>query len=467
LHPRIKFGAHGVDQLNLITVDLTFVDVTSPAIAQGLLNKYQADWRNYPRRGAPSVEPHSGEPEPGDPHHGCTLRILELTAGEPTAWAVVIPAAVKSSISSFNIIQFFAPAGVAYLSALNVSSKSPYNTTLPRYTRDPPIWRPFRFRSSQIQTDAPLIEPYGYGGFEGQLAASNKPVLFVIPLSPGEVTRTKRATDPGLMPLLGSLLTALFSDGHIGSESDGVVTVKRLALAGYSAGGTPMLTAFANNTNTTSELYFFDVTEPLPGNAIEKWFKQWKTRKIRMITGAYLTPRIAEAIRDKLAGPSSDRQGDITFTPESASFYDTPGNMYHRSFQPPGTDPFLLSQRGSPPSVLSQRTGIFLSNAEMGSLVFSVEDLKLDKPVPVASKVEASGMLFSVWGAHRVRTIADLDQIFRSFSPPPFKGLRHQWPIIGGTGAVGRYPYGVQKDTADTSVFEGYLLFCLKDSAFK
>jgi hypothetical protein len=46
-------------------------------------------------------------------------------------------------------------------------------------------------------------------------------------------------------------------------------------------------------------------------------------------------------------------------------------------------------------------------------------------------------------------------------------GIKHPWAVDGGVGNKSRWPYGVFDPAKPDETFEGFLLFCLKDSSFK
>jgi hypothetical protein len=355
---------------------------------------------------------------------------------------------------------------------------------LPRYTKDPPTWRPFVFaRSKMIPGDdakhgqSDFNNVLNSGGFEGQLVASNKPVLLVFPIPQGEATQTRRATDHGLVTVIQSLLTALFADGSIGMDQNATPTLDLLGVSGYSAGGTPAITAFKNNADSISELYLFDPTVALPVDTISKWFKQPR-RKLRMVGGSFLTPAAMNKIKqDLLADPkNAARAADVSFIPQSTDFYDTPGNTYHAYMFPPGTALQLLDQSGSNPSSgLSYDTNIFVKNSKMGEITLEVPlspplEKTLDKD---RSQIEVAGIIQSFWLTFnkkgKITNKDDFNKLIEFFyteKTPNMSStnLRHQWQVSGGIGNITRYPYGPYDPAR--KAFEGHLLFCLKDSSF-
>src|SRR5262249_47413197 len=214
LHPRISFGKANAGGFPAILVDLLFIDVTDSIRGRGLLKKkgtpsYDSDWAE------------NGEPNGTDPHYGCNLFILELAVGKPKAWAVIVPPAAQRYSNDTNVLLFFPPAQRPYTSTLDCDYANP---SLERYSKDPPTYGPFFFyvlgKDKTTGRDRFTIRNYPETGFEGQLVASGKPVILVIPFPHTESDKVNygRAAEADLKKLLSALVRVIWEKVLPGSK---------------------------------------------------------------------------------------------------------------------------------------------------------------------------------------------------------------------------------------------------------
>ncbi len=338
-----------------------------------------------------------------------------------------------------------------------------------------------------------------YAGFEGQLDASGKAIVFVIPLPHGDVdTEGKtRATAAHLRDLLASLLVALWSDGSVGADNDSVPSLGRLALLGLSFGGSGAYAALKNNGASIDELYLMDPSERLAGNKkklVKEWFLKGAkgNRKLRMVAGYGLSEM--QALRREIGAVAPDRAGDLSISPPDASFFNTPGNFYHKAVIPRGALPSeevldVPSHAGtSAVSRLSRETGVFLASSVAGpGGIAEPSDAATAGAKPVtktglaATPIELAGIVRANWftlEAGKRKPAESSEELGYLLSSLGIQGLgeqlgdghwiRHLWASAGGVGNPARFPNGRQDtDPPDGKLFEGHLLFCLKDGKFR
>jgi hypothetical protein len=487
LHPRITLKPKpGPGNFPDVLVDTRFIDVTEALRSQypnklGGKGGYDTPW------------PQDSEPNKNDPHYGCRLFILEMTVGKPKAWAVIVPEAARRDRAPVNVLLFFQPAmQVTYQGTLDCYYANP---SLQRYSKDPPTWAPF-FVADLGFDKAAQRQDYNFRkfpetGFEGQLTKSGKPLVMVIPFphtegAHGEIINYGKAVEASLGELLDSLLRVIWDDKDIAKTAspDRIPPgVGRVGVAGYSYGGVPTIKAVRNNPSLVSELYLFDSTEPLTGNTLsflKKWFKEGTSSRRLRLTGALFLEQFLQAREEILkASGKPGRGGDITVTPKDASFYDTPGNIYHAALSAPGAKNLeVLTPLQDQPTTkagLSFESNVWLkSKTPKVVLACPTGKNTIEKEVKCTA-VEAAALIKLEWllvrGFGRIEdeigfeSLLEIIQPSRQFSDG--LGVKHQWAVDGGNGNKARWPYGVVDPAKPDAVFEGYLLFCLKDSGFQ
>jgi hypothetical protein len=488
VHPRIHFGLGAPNQPPQINVDLTFIDLTTALRANGRKKSGSGNtdpFVSYDRNEGPDYEPN-----PNDIHYGCELHVLELTRGKPKTWLVVVPRAARAAgLSSLHALVFYRPAFVAYTDTGNIDLLAV--DVLAAHLRDSLKCAPFFWWGCSA---APKWQ-FPNAGFEGQLDASGKAIILVIPLPHADVdTEGKtRATAARLRELLTSLLVALWSDGSIGADNDSAPSLGRLALLGLSAGGSGAYAALKNNGASVDELYLMDPSEHIAGNKkklVKEWFLKGAkgNRKLRMVAGYGLSEM--QTLRREIVADAPDRAGDLSISPPDASFFNTPGNFYHQAVIPRGASPSeeildVPSNAGtSAVSKLSRETGVFLASpggiAEPSNVATAGA-----KPVTrtglVATPIELAGIVRANWltlAAGKRKPAGSSEELSYLLSSSGIYALgkklgdghwiRHLWASAGGVGNPARFPNGRQDtEPPDGKVFEGHLLFCLKDGKFR
>jgi hypothetical protein len=486
-HPRVTVTRNQPGDWKL-SVDLMFVEFTNVVRGDGKLRDYDEVF--YQVDGV-------SEFEPNDNHHGCELHIYEKTQGNPKAWAIIVPKAALNARErgSYNVLVFLQPALQEwetrdYTDAETCSYKDP---NLPRYSHDPARWGPFFYQEQQKPDGTKwfLRKGWPYAGFEGQLAASGKPVLLVMPYGMGAKNDYGDAVTADLKGVLASLITALWGDGHIGDEQYKGAELGRVGLAGYSAGANAASVAFtridASDKSFLKELYLFDCLAPFPAEpTLAAWLKRDGGNRLRLIGGQTVDKCIGliTSLRNQLDPTTAMKS--VAAAPDSAAFYDTRGTTWEAALFPPclsspatpatGCGPDTLSTwnpnaQASTFSKLSQDSGVFVQQTNPMTLFASATGQTAEVNV---TSVEAAGLV-RLWqvvtNKQKVANAQDFKDLCDGGPNPPrgtgvIHDMRHQWAVNGGAGNTARYPYGVQKSPNDTSVFEGYLHYCLKDSGF-
>ena len=492
VHPRIHFGLGAPNQPPQLNIDLTFIDLTSALRANGRKKSGPNNpdpFVSYDRNAGPNHEPN-----PSDIHYGCELHVFELTRGKPKTWLVVVPRAARASgLSSLHALVFYRPSFVGYTDTGDVNLLA--SDVLIAHLRDPPKCAPFYWWGCGTAPEWWLP----YAGFEGQLDASGKAIIFVIPLPHGDVDigGKTRATAARLRDLLASLLVALWSDGSVGADNDSVPSLGRLALLGLSAGGSGAYAALKNNGASIDELYLMDPSERLAGNKkklVKEWFLKGAkgNRKLRMVAGYGLSEM--QALRREIVADAPDRAGDLSISPPDASFFNTPGNFYHQALIPRGASPSeevldVPSHAGtSAVSKLSRETGVFLASSVAGpggiadpSDVATAGAKPVTKTGLMATPIELAGIVRANWlklatGKRKpAGNSEELGYLLSSLGIYALGGqlgdghwIRHLWASAGGVGNSARFPNGRQDtEPPDGKAFEGHLLFCLKDGKFR
>lgn len=402
-------------------------------------------------------------------HHGCRMQIYQMTQAEPACWAAVIPPNIPPDVREFNVLVFFQPTMLREKGYARASD-CPFNeaTNLPRYTRDPAVWAPY-YWARQADGGARWVQA-PHTGFEGQLAASGRPVILVMPYPKGEQGAYSEASGIHLPSIIESLLRALWNDTEIGLKEKRSVTLKRLGLAGFSAGGAAATVAW-NNLHTVEsrlkELYLFDPVALPDKKKLKIWLDRGKENRVCLVGGKFystLADYAADLPQTRIFPPSAD-YFTKTGTPWEAALF-----ALDQALKPVT---LALTVPGGAPQLLSLLSKVSISNLSPLTLRADTPAKALEKPMKI-SPIEAAALV-RAWqikknsinpNAQSIRNpkdfkeLTDLEEII-------FK-MRHEWAAGGGFGNPARYPYGV----ADSAVvgsefFFGHLHACLKDSNFR
>lgn len=457
LHPRLSMTANaaGAGSLPEIRVDLMFIDFTS-----FIRLNHNEMFEEYDINENPEFDQN-------DPHHGCELHLLEFTRGKPKSWLVILPSIIRkeSTRETFHVCLFLRPASKNNYS--NTGDVKFKNEELRRYLRDPGVVGPFFVIAPP--GGKPFWRHAPRCGFEGQLTKSGKPVILIFPMP--HLADFGRLRQPGIKQLFNSLIRALWGDGNLATERHVGVGLGRIAISGFSFGGSTILETFGNNQNDVDELYLFDPT----GKGIilqnEGNFKNWllakKDHKIRMIAGNHHEDMLT--VRDnllKILPP--DRQKDVLTFPENANFWE--GSSQNSIFAAAVFEPGKPAERFDSASVssaqndLSRDSGIFvnqlLENGKSIGITLQGRD-NANQEVGNASlkrctHLEAAGIIRTIWLSQNekgnVRDKKSFDELVELIEKETASDkLRHQWAPCGGDG-----------DARRGAAFEGYLTKCLK-----
>ena len=404
----------------------------------------------------------------------------------------MVPRAARAAgRSTLHAVVFYRPSLVGYKDTGDVPLFA--NRTLSSHLRDPPRCAPFYWWGCARVPEWWLPD----AGFEAQLDASRKPVIFVEPIWHGDVdTEGKtRATAARLNEILASLLIALWSDGSVGADRESAPSLGRVALLGLSFGGSGAYEALKRNGASVDELYLMDPSARIPSDKaslVKDWFLKGAHRKLRMVAGYGL--KEMQDLQKKIVAAAPRRAGDLSVSPPDAAFFNTPGNFYHKAVVPRGASPSdeildVPSHAGaSTMSALSKDTGVFLASSTAGagaidepSSVVAPDTKPITQAGLAATPIELAGIIRANWfklnPADRkpVSSAAELKRLLSSLGIQALgmeigdgHWIRHLWASAGGVGNPDRFPNGRQdSDPPDGKFFEGHLLFCLKEGDFK
>lgn len=457
LHPRVKAKIESGTKL-VVSVDARFIDLTLllRGAKSNMFENYDRDFGAW-------------ELEPGNIHHGCELRILDLVTSKPRTWLVVIPPQAKAGNRGVhNLLIFFRPAFIGYQNTETVNLKA--NDVLAAHFRSEPNCMPFFWWGCNPAPSFHLPN----AGWERQLTVSGKPVILVEPLPHGE--DLGKVTEPNLTALLESLVAALTGDGTLPRGSLG-----KIGILGLSRGGNKMFECLENNKLAISEVYCFDPSDRLtPGASQTKLIADWflktnRNQKLRMVAGYGLKEML------DLEKGLSARNGDVSVIPKNNDFFNTPGNIYHKAVIPYGaavTDEILAPLSGA--SMLSADTNIYLVDykSDKDTTTLMLKGTAITKTLN-ATPIELAGIIRANWynqEPSQRKPATTLAALNTYLSPDGISALgselgdghwiRHLWASAGGTGNPHKDPPGVQGNPPDGQKYEGHLLFCLKDSSF-
>jgi hypothetical protein len=439
--PRLRLK--GVGKVVTLYADLRFLDVTDYADAIGV-----EGWSTY----ATGIKTFFS----AAPHHGVKLRLLEYTGGKPVAWAVAVPPLAALAHAETHVCLFFRPSGDPYGTTDDVwigASESDTGVAggLIRYLADPQRddapWHARLMPPPPAPPTDLLWDDWPPCGWERQLSEASKRVLLVHPFPHGSDFGV--AAKGKVAGLMTALVNTLWATGAVAAGLVTGLKRGRLAVAGFSYGGSAALATLAKNEKDVDEAYLFD---PVPfaehKPAVKAWFKPG--RKLRMV-GAYGLSGMLD-LAAELSSP------DVTVWPPSMSYWESSA-VYRASVSlPPPLSSEFSTVSAAVPSTLSDRTGLFFVGTTPD---FGVE-------------LEARRPDGSIIGRRTFApcSSAEAAMFARRFVPSRFGsmkefatalagltgwvgGVRHQWPVIGGEGAVDR-----------GKGFKGYLHLCLERSAF-
>ncbi|HKO47589.1 MAG TPA: OmpA family protein, partial [Polyangiaceae bacterium] len=333
---------------------------------------------------------------------GCNLAIFEQTdpTGESnpssaTSWAVLIPPAVAGSDEfSINALLFFqhelehhmlevqftdtSDRGLAYNNSDDVDYDRLTRYLPPPSRPDDLLPPPAQFRPSYVtrthddpvgnspspSTQFPPNEHFNnYPSFNWaqQLVNSEKRVVLLMPFpkrtSFGQLNQPSSAN----LRLLQSLTSSLEAEGQIKPKHSALLA--GLAIGGWSSGTKTVVDWCAGLVGSDSalppvvrEVYFFDGFEDskvglFPGGAVENWFREDRSRKLRLVCTAYTEKEAIDLARRLGATEALDVVLDAGGTPVKGNVRVMPGRsdyfytnaLYKAAFGLP-PDPSVVAQ---------------------------------------------------------------------------------------------------------------------------
>lgn len=513
-HPRVRpttaagAGKSGVVGLEL---DLSFLDVTAYFLATR-----PEQFTTYFFR---SLDDHTEEVEGQrafvtDDFGGCALRLLQHTAGEPGVFSVLVSPGFDGTERKVDGILFQKPSekkGYADVDDVSLYSLARYVASFTDGTAwdkggairyfgkvEDDGWfgyfHPTVFKEPPRKI-ADLPDEYVDRGFAGyprcrfaqQIGRSGKKAVFVMPIA--NESNFGVTGGANLRTRFASVLACLQAEGLVGDASRAEVTLRKLAVGGFSAGGEVAFSAFQANREDIDELWMFD-PKGLEANfsGVATWCKG--ERRARFIGG--MSFKFMHAHRDELNDPAPaevthtipESPGPATVWPRHPTFFRR-SEVYARAYAfVDATGPWVpvalkldtiaeaeVTQKGAvitSPAVgtATQKTGVreVIMEAKEGvdeNAIHLVAILPNQTPTaieatPFSNSTEMAEHFIVTLKApiQSARQFQELSQKFRSST---WTGL-HQWVVIGGQ-SIG--------DAEDPEDWAGYLELCLRFSTFE
>ncbi|MDQ2644135.1 MAG: hypothetical protein M3020_09990 [Myxococcota bacterium] len=271
-------------------------------------------WNAYTQSGnddVPHLDQYKAESNPGS----VTLTALGYTKGKPLLWFASIPnAAFLTSRSSVPALVYYRPALQPYTRL----DQRHTHYRLNRFLLSPDPSAP---ASDFLRADRFLPMPGGGThywlrcGFERSLAASNKELVMLHPWPSG--TDFGDAANKALPGAAQAALRFLWSEKLLAANRF-QLSLGRLGLMGYSAGGAVLWRALGANGPRTSEVYAIDANQTgAQGALLSSWFRGATERGedprlfmavgLHVAQGAQVTAQVAANMAKKQLQVPADR----------------------------------------------------------------------------------------------------------------------------------------------------------------
>lgn len=512
-HPRVRpITAAGAGKGGLVglQLDLSFIDVTAYCLATRT-----KDFTDYFFR---SFEDHTEESGGkrffrADDFGGCALRLLQHTAGEPGVFSVLVSPGFDGSERTVDGALFQKPSEkkgykdvddvglfslVRYMTSYSDGTAWDYAGGTYCYGKvEDDGW--FGYFHPTVFSEPPrkiaeLPDEYvdrgscGYPRcrFAQQVGRSGKKAIFVMPIA--NESNFGVTGGPNLRARWTSILACLQGEGLIGGASRAEVTLRKLAIGGFSAGGEVAFAAFQANREDIDEVWMLD-PKGLAANwsGVVEWCKG--ERRARFVGGMHLPflhARRAELKDDAPAAPTGtipESPGTATVWPRHLGFFRR-SEVYARAYALVGeTGPWEpvarkfdtitqaeVSAKGAkittaPVELATRKTGIREVIMEPGpkvddDAVHLVAILPNESPTPIEAlkfgNCTQMAERFLVTVTEPIQTAKEFRELCERFRKEMWIGL-HQWVVIGGQ-SVG--------DQEDPDEWSGYLELCLRFSSF-
>lgn len=513
-HPRVKpLTAAGAGKAGLVglQLDLSFLDVTAYFIAT------RADaftWYFFR-----SLDDHT-EAVDGkrffrpDDFGGCKLRLLQHTAGEPGVFSVLVSPGFDGSERTVDGVLFQKPSeskGYADVDDVIPYSLARYTTSYTdglAWDQGGPIygfgkveddgW--FGYFHPTVFAEPPrkiadLPDEYvdrGLGGFPRcrfaqQIGRSKKKAIFVMPIANGCNFGVTGGSN--LRARWASILACLQGEGLVGDASRAEVTLRKLAIGGFSAGGETAFAAFQANQEDIDEVWMLD-PKGLAANfsGVAAWCRG--ERRARFVGGMHLPflhehrAELKDDAPDEPTNTVPESPGPATVWPRHPTFFRRSEVYAHaNAFVDTETGPWEPAARKfdtiaeaevtakgalittAPVGTATKKTGIREVVMEPGpkvdeNAVHLVAILPNQSPTPIEALPFANNTEmvehFLLTIKEPIQTARQFHELAERFRKSTWTGL-HQWVVIGGQ-SIG--------DKEDPKEWSGYLELCLRFSTF-
>ena len=265
-----------------------------------------------------------------------TFVALAATGSQPPLWFAHFQKDLTPPTPETSALVFFRPSGhYTYVNAFDPVHRDRGLADLNRYLLAPKDNKPTSFDGQNFFVDVmrfPFANPpYALRvGWQQAVLRSGKPVVVFHPWPTGGLVFGDALTSK-LPTLLEQMMRFLQGTGRLG-VSHPSLTLGRLGVAGFSAGGPPAASAMKANRSLVKEMYLFD---PFPFLPQIPFVIDWafKTRDFRLrMTGANFWGQMATIKAAVTAGVTGEA-GDafVTLRPASPTMYlpeDKGGGKY-------------------------------------------------------------------------------------------------------------------------------------------
>lgn len=248
------------------------------------------------------------------------LVALGHTGGDPKIWFASVPEACNTPPSpAMSCLVFYRPSGATYDRIDQEHDMFGLNRYLLKPVDDASAiaWKRDKFALNP-ENGAPWL--WIRCGFDDALARSGKAVFMLHPWP--SALAYGASTTASLPSLAEGALRLLWAEQRLGRDRLGI-HLGRLGLAGFSAGGLPLLEALAQNRGRVDEVYAFDARGVAERSSmLAAWMNERPSARLRM-TGAHQLEANAAVVKAVARLPrGSELSANVTAVPQSAAAYE-------------------------------------------------------------------------------------------------------------------------------------------------